>query len=336
MAWLEEHRADRLEPRRLHEDGRSLLVVGVGHARPAVELPGGARVARYAAGRDYHNVVGKRLRKLARTLREQGLSATGRLQVDAGPLFERSHAVVAGLGFASKAANLLHPDHGPWFFLGALILEAEVPAEPPHPPAGSCGTCTACLDACPTDALLEPGVLDSRRCISYWTIEERGAVPHEIRESMEGWAFGCDICSEVCPWGREAPDASAAFGLHPALESGLESWLVGEGSTEEERQAAFAERWRGSPLQRPRRAGLARNAALALGHRPTPEGAEALSTALGTDPSGVVRGAAAWGLLNGYGESARHRALVADRARADPDEGVRADLRRSLERREGP
>ena len=151
MAWLEANRARIVDPRGLVPGARTLLVVGLAHGRAAVELPDGARIARYAAGRDYHGFMLKRLRRLRRVLQERGLVRPSRIVVDAGPLLERSHAAVAGLGFESKAANLLDPRHGPWFFLGELVLEEELQTAP-SPPAGSCGTCTACLDACPTAA----------------------------------------------------------------------------------------------------------------------------------------------------------------------------------------
>src|SRR5262245_6922142 len=219
MGWLETHRRHILDPRLLLGGGKSLLVVGLGHSRDACEVAGGARVARYAAGRDYHNVIGRKLRKLAGALRARGLLGRWKKVVDAGPLLERSHAAEAGLGFESKAANLLHPRFGPWFFLGELLLDVEV-APTPLPPAGSCGTCTACLAACPTGAILEPGVVDARLCLSYHTIENRGPIPHELRTRLGPWVFGCDVCSEVCPWGSEAPDLAARFGTHAALERG--------------------------------------------------------------------------------------------------------------------
>ena len=148
-----------------------------------VPFADGARVARYAAGRDYHNVLGKLLEKLARRLAAEGFGGPWRKIVDAGPLLERSHAARAGLGFESRAANLLHPDFGPWFFLGELLIEEPlVPTEGPLP--GSCGTCRACIDACPTGAIFEPGRVHAPDCISYQTIENRGPVPREMRERL--------------------------------------------------------------------------------------------------------------------------------------------------------
>jgi epoxyqueuosine reductase len=318
MAWLEEHRERILDPARSLPDGRSLLVVGLGHSRPAVELADGTRVARYAAGRDYHNVIGHKLRRLARALRERGLIREWKKMVDAGPLLERSHAAEAGLGFESKAANLLHPRFGPWFFLGELLVDVEL--EPgPAPPAGSCGTCTACLDACPTQAIVAPGVVDARRCISYHTIENRGPVPHALRPAVGEWLFGCDVCSEVCPWGKDAPDLGARFGLHPALESGgAAAWLA----LPPER---FEQHLSGSPLKRAGRAGLARNAALALAARPSEEGRDALLGAL-ADPAPLVREAAFWALARAHADEPAVRAALARAEDVERDPGARAGM----------
>ncbi|MDP6539787.1 MAG: tRNA epoxyqueuosine(34) reductase QueG [Planctomycetota bacterium] len=315
MAYLERHRERTVDPALLLPEGQSILCVGLAHSRPDFALPDGARVARYAAGRDYHNVLGKRLEKLARRLAAEGFDGPWRKVVDAGPVLERSHAARAGLGFESRAANLLHPDFGPWFFLGELLIaEPLVPTE--SPPAGSCGTCRACLDACPTDALFAPGRVHAPDCISYQTIENRGAVPRSLREHLGDWAFGCDVCSEVCPFGKDTPDLSERFGTHPALaDDGLVSWLdAGEG---------FSERFRGSPLQRPRREGLARNAALVLGNRPTEEGRRALLKALSFDPSPLVREASSWSLARAHGADHGVRAALELARGRETDDGVR-------------
>lgn len=343
MGWLERNRERIADPRRVLPEARSLLVVGQGHARRAVTLPGGGRVARYAAGRDYHNLLGRRLEKLARRLEREGVVRSWRRVVDAGPLLERSHAAVAGLGFESKAANLLHPDWGPWFFLGELLLDAEL--EPTGaagpgvaPGAGSCGTCTACLDACPTDAIVAPGEVDANLCISYHTIENRGAIPEPVRERLGGWVFGCDVCSEVCPWGAAADDRSDLFGTHEQVARGtLADWLAparsdgGPAGDRDGRAADFARRFNGSPLQRPRREGLARNAALALAHVPPDEaGRSALARAAQHDPSPLVREAAGWSLARAHGGEPATRALLERLARSDPDAACRAALEARL------
>lgn len=337
MAYLERQRERIVDPRRLLPEGRSLLIVGLGHARPPLELEGGARIARYAGGRDYHNLMGRRLEKLRKRLEAEGLAGPYRRVVDAGPLLERSHAAQAGLGSESKAANLLAPRFGPWFFLGELILGQEL--EPtPGPPAGTpalpdCGSCTACLDVCPTDAITAPGEVDARRCLSYLTIERRELAPRELRQGIGAWAFGCDLCSEVCPWGREAPDASPLFGLHRELEP--EPSSAGAGAHPQLRRwllerEGFAERLNGSPLQRPRREGLARNAALVLGNLPSDEGREALLLALAEDPDGGVRAAAGWALAHGHGTDAGVRRALERAVAGEPDSAARTDLQASL------
>lgn len=318
MGWLERNKERILDPRLTLPEAGSVIVLGLGHSRAPLELEGGGRIARYAAGRDYHNVMGRMLKKLARRLEAAGFAGPSRQIVDAGPLLERSHAAVAGLGFESKAANLLHPDFGPWFFLGELLIAEELePTTAPSP--GSCGSCTACLDACPTDALISPGVLDSARCISYQTIENRGPIPEELHESIGEWVFGCDICSEVCPWGRDAPDLSERFGLHDSLkERPLVSWL--------EDPVPFGERYQGSPLQRPKRAGLARNAAIVLGNRGGDEALGVLLRALSFDPDGLVREAAGHSLARSYGEDLATRRALEEAAQREEDERVAAEL----------
>jgi len=320
MEWLERDRERIVDPRRVLPEGGSLVVLGLAHSRAAFELEGGGRVARFAAGRDYHNVVLHRLRKFAKRLEREGLGGRNRRIVDAGPMLERSHAARAGLGFESKAANLLHPRFGPWFFLAEIALAHEL--EPTEARVtGSCGTCTACLDACPTGAILEPGVVDARRCISYLTIENKGPIDEPLREKVGEWAFGCDVCSEVCPWGSKAPDLATRFGVHPALaEQGLVEWLdAGD---------AFVERFAGSGIHRPGREGVARNAAIVLGNRPSDAGRRALLRALSFDPSALVRESAAWGLAQGHGQDAEARAALEAAAAREADPSAAEAMRR--------
>jgi epoxyqueuosine reductase len=320
MDYLRRNRDRILDPQRILPEGKSILVVGLAHARAAVELPGGGRIARYAAGRDYHNVMGRMLRRLATRLEREGFNGRARRIVDAGPLLERSHAAECGLGFESKAANLLHPRFGPWFFLGELLIPTELtPTE--APPPGSCGTCTACIDACPTQAILEPGRVDARKCISYQTIENRDPIPAAMRTSLGPWAFGCDVCSEVCPWGDRAGDLAQRFGTSSAIsDAGLVAWLEAG-----ERLSAMVE---GTPLRRPRRAGLARNAAIVLGNLPSEGGRRALLKALSFDPAPLVREAAAWSLSQGYSTDAGVRSALERAARSETDGICRSELER--------
>lgn len=302
---------------------RAILVVGLAHSRGAFATEDGARVARYAAGRDYHNVVGKRLKRLALGLKRDGLIRDFRKVVDAGPLLERSHAATAGVGFESKAANLLHPRFGPWFFLGELVLDTEL-APTSTPPAGACGSCTACLDACPTEAIVAPGEVDARRCLSYLTIEHEGPVAEEFRPAFEDWVFGCDVCSEVCPWGRRAPDLATRFGTHPAVEAGPMSWLEGG--------LAAPEALAGSPLQRAGSERLIRNALLRAGNRPTDAGRGHLLAHLAGSASPTLRGAAAWSLARAHGRDAGVAAALGAALAREDDAAVRTDLERGLDR----
>ncbi len=347
MTWLERNRARILDPRKVVEGPGTILVLGVGHARGPVGGPDGSRIARYAAGRDYHNVVGKQLKRLTARLRAEGLLREDRRArgiVDAGPVLERSHAARAGLGSPSKAANLLHPDFGPWFFLAELLLQGELeptaadaaPASGrggeqggrgPHP---VCGTCTACIDACPTSAIVAPGQVDARRCISYQTIENRGSIPRELRADHGAWVFGCDVCSEVCPYGRgEHPPALAErFGLHRAVGEGdLVTWLTLD-------EPAWDALTLGSPLRRARRAGLARNAAIVLGNVPSEGGRRALLRAL-TDKAATVREAAGWALARAHGESPAVRSALEGARGRETDPRTRADLELDLEELDG-
>ncbi len=328
LAYMARDRARILDPRLLLPSGKSILVVGFAHSRPAVDLadrglPGGGRVARYAAGRDYHNRMLKMLRRLARRLKQEGLGDLRRPVADAGPVLERSHAARAGIGFLSKAANLLHPRFGPWFFLGELLIDSEL--EPtPVPPAGSCGSCRACIDACPTGAILEPGRVDAGKCISFHTIESSELSPRPIRERIGPWAFGCDVCSEVCPWGHSAPDTSAKWGDSPSLvEGGLLRWLA-----QTEPRPAWAE---ATALRRPGEAGLARNAAIALAHAPSEAGRDGLLGALSSHPSAMVRAASAWSLARAHApDEGVVRAIEGSLVR-EPDPVAEADIRASLD-----
>jgi epoxyqueuosine reductase len=329
MGWLPRSRERIVDPARLlGTRPGTILSLGLGHSRPGVTRPDGARVARYAAGRDYHNTVGKLLKRLRGRLAQERLipaDAYVRQVVDAGPLLERSHAGEAGLGFASKAANLLHPDFGPWFFLAELLLPIEL--APTTPGAlGSCGTCTACLDACPTAAIARPGVVDARRCISYQTIENRGSIPRELRAGQGAWIFGCDVCSEVCPWGQgqRVPDLTERFGGHRAIAEGdLVAWVTLD-------DEGWEELTRGSPLRRARRAGLARNAAIVLGNVPSEGGRRALLRALGGDPAPSVREAAGWALARAHGSERGTRAAIEAARAREADAGACADLERTL------
>jgi epoxyqueuosine reductase len=285
----------RLAEARRHPDSilpevRSVIMVAMNY-KPAQEDAADdiGRVARYARGADYHDVLRERLNGLLAWLQGERPGCRGRGVVDTAPLLERDFARRAGLGWFGKNTMLLNRRLGSYFFLGALLVDLDLRPDSPHATA-HCGTCTACLDACPTDAFRGPGWLDSRRCISYLTIELREAVPEHLRPGIGAWLFGCDVCQEVCPWNRKAP----AGGVQPLLpRADLEHIDPAEllALSEEE----FRDRFRGTALMRARRRGLLRNAALVLGNTGGPAALSALRRAL-DDPEPLVRDAAAWAI----------------------------------------
>jgi epoxyqueuosine reductase len=281
----------RIDPRALMPEVRSIVVVGMnyypGEFPPSTGCRG--RVSRYAWGADYHDVMMEMLSQLADRIAAQvGAPVAHRAYVDFGPLMERELAQRAGLGWFGKNTNLIHPALGSYVFLGELLLGLEL--EPDTPFAGDrCGSCTACLDACPTGALVAPRVLDARRCISYLTIEHREAIPESLRPPMGDWVFGCDVCQEVCPWNRRFARPEEPFVLDPA-RSTLD--LIELLALDEH---AFRARFQDTPLWRPRRAGLLRNAVVVLGNLGAPAAILALERAR-LDENPLVAEHAAWAL----------------------------------------
>ena len=274
MEWLTRRVEVREDPARLLEGSRSALCVALqyypltGEGEPDGDL--WPRVARYARGRDYHQVMGKRLRSLAERIRQAFPGCGTRPYVDTGPILERELAARAGLGVQGKNTQLLHREAGSWFLLGELLLTLDL--EPDEPIADLCGHCTRCLEACPTGALVEPYRLDSNRCISYWTIEHRGELPAAAREMIGDWVFGCDICQEVCPWnqptrpgGRREEGPSA--GDHPQLRLPPERAELDLAGLLELGREGYVKRFQVSAMKRAKLEGLRRNAAVAMGNR---------------------------------------------------------------------
>ncbi len=331
MAWITPERV-RLscDPEALLPGARSIVALGTSYAQPDAEVSGDhgplGRVARYAWGRDYHEVLPPRLRELAAAISElAGPDTRCRTFVDTGPLVDRAAAERAGIGFVGKNSCILTGRHGSYVFLSAILTTAELAPDSVVP--RDCGACRACIDACPTDALLAPGELDARRCISYLTIEHRGAIPRALRPQIGAWVFGCDVCQEVCPWNRARPagahpEFTAAAGVGPTLD------LIAVLGMDD---AAFRARFRGTALTRAKRRGLLRNAAVALGNTRDRRAIPALVQAL-SDPEPLVRGHAAWALSQ-FGELSEdvYGALVSALA-VETDRGVQAELRQALRR----
>ena len=236
-----------------------MLATNYRTVEPVPPGPGQTRVSRYAWGADYHEVLRRRLHKLADFHRRLVPGAGVRGVVDTAPLLEREFGRLAGLGWVGKNTLLIHPRLGSWFFLAALLSTEELVYDEPST-VGRCGSCRACLDACPTGALVEPYRLDARKCISYLTIELRDSVPAEFRAACGGRFFGCDACQEACPWNRRTPaSVEPAFQPGPGMNPVTVAELVG---LDEE---AFRRRFRHTPLWRARRTGILRNAEVADG-----------------------------------------------------------------------
>ena len=273
--------------------------------------PARGRIAAYALGRDYHEVLLERMQPLLAMLREQGHVA--KTYVDHGWMLDRAAAARAGLGWLGKNTNLLVPGVGSSVLLAEIVTSAELKRD--QPLKKTCGTCDACMRVCPTGALIEPGVLDNRRCISFWTIEHRGVIPREIRPLIGDWIFGCDLCQDICPVNvsprAAAPDGEAlvAFGSTIEARPRLEDLLALDDD-------AFRMKFRGSAVWRTRRAGLLRNACIALGNVADRESVLALSIAL-DDTEPLVRGHAAWALGRLGGAAARAHLERALRSEAD-------------------
>lgn len=269
---------------------RSVVVLATAYAR--AETPRGpspGRVARYAQGRDYHNVLTKRAQKLAQLLRAEAHEV--RVGVDSLPLFERAWAQRAGLGFIGKNCCLIIPGLGSHVLLSLLVTSAELPADAPI--KERCGACRACLDACPTRAFVGPRELDARRCISYLTIEQRGPIPEDLREGVGNWLFGCDACQDVCPFNRTAPrpdGETLPFASDVRWEEVSADALL---QMDDEAFAAYAH---GSPIKRPGRVGMARNAAIVLGNVGGRRHLPVLSEAAKTHDSELVQEAARWAI----------------------------------------
>lgn len=296
MRYMSDRRELRVSPSTIHPGSRSIVAVAASyHQADDDGAPGG--IARYARGRDYHKVLRKRLGKLG-TLIESELGAgscSPRGFVDSAPILERDIAERAGIGWVGKSSNVIDQDLGSTFFLGELFVGHELAAlgqsSQPEMHPDRCGRCTACIDLCPTKAIVEPYVVDARLCISYLTIELRGPIPVQLRRAIGSHLFGCDVCQIVCPWNRKVearPDP--AFAPRPQLKGLSAADFLP--LTEGEFDTLFA----GSPVRRTGRAGLARNAAIVLGNSGDPAVVPALVGGLRADPDPVVRGHCAWAL----------------------------------------
>ncbi|MFQ5893333.1 MAG: tRNA epoxyqueuosine(34) reductase QueG [Nitrospinota bacterium] len=320
MEYLGRGRGKRLDLEQLLPGARSVIVVGLNYYQGSPpESRGWEPVARYAWGRDYHDLMTPRLERLLTFLGEAGGNEVcGKVYVDTGPVLERDLAARAGLGWVGKNTTLLHPGLGSFFFIGVILTTADLDFDARLP--DRCGTCQACLDVCPTEAFAAPYVLDARRCIAYLTIEHKGPIPKDLRERMGEWVFGCDLCQTVCPWNRKPPRTVEPALRPPAPLPDLTDLLTLD-------QDGFQRRFSGTPLTRPKRRGIARNVAVALGNRKDARAVPALLHAL-ADPDGLVRQHTAWALGRIGGSEARS-ALRTARAR-EQDSGVLQEMLEAL------
>ncbi|HEV3096208.1 MAG TPA: tRNA epoxyqueuosine(34) reductase QueG [Candidatus Dormibacteraeota bacterium] len=337
LSWWSEGRAHAsADPRRNTPDARSVIALAYpypsnfpppfgegsespsplwgGSGRGSLEKAGPrGRIASYALGRDYHEVLLERMQPLLAMLREQGHRAKS--YVDHGWMLDRAAAARAGIGWLGKNTNLLVPGTGSLVLLAEIVTSAVLDQDAPL--KKTCGNCDACMRVCPTGALVSPGVLDNRRCISFWTIEHRGVIPREMRPLIGDWIFGCDLCQEICPVNAGArpavPDTDAIEAFGPLLEARprLEELL----SLDDD---GFRARFRESAVWRTRRSGLLRNVCIALGNVADRASVPALAAAL-DDPEPLVRGHAAWALGRLGGSSARAALEVALRREIDAE-----------------
>ncbi|MGY6550486.1 MAG: tRNA epoxyqueuosine(34) reductase QueG [Erythrobacter sp.] len=294
MEWMAARLDHRRSPQGLWPEARSVIALGASYAPAADPLalekaPAHARISVYAQGKDYHDVVKKRLKALARWLVAEVPDCQVKVFVDTAPVMEKPLGEAAGLGWQGKHTNLVSPDHGSWLFLGAIYTTLELAPSAPH--RDQCGSCRACLDACPTNAFPAPYQIDARRCISYLTIEHKGPVPDEFRALLGNRIYGCDDCLAVCPWNKFAHAAHAMKEFLPRAE------LVAPRLAELLRldDAGFRALFAGSPIKRIGRDRFVRNCLYAAGNSALPALIEPCRMLL-DDPDPVVADAARWAL----------------------------------------
>jgi len=321
MTYLAREPQRRIDPAVPFPQAKSMICLGYPYSPPRLpeidwrrELRG--RIAAYAAGVDYHDIIQAKLKTLVAHLQESVPGLWARPYVDTGPLFEREWAYRGGLGWFGKNTMLLHKGAGSWFFLAEILVNMELEGE--GIPKAHCGKCTRCLTDCPTGALQEGLVLKAPLCISYLTIEHRGSIPYELRPKLANWIFGCDVCQEVCPWNGKfsAPREELVEELFPSLTE-----LV---TLDED---GFRKRFGRSAIRRTKRRGLLRNVAIALGNSGNPEAIPSLQTAL-HDPEPLVRSHAAWAL--GRFQEQEVRVTLAQRLRREEHEEVRNEIKTAL------
>ena len=328
MGYLERHLPLKEDTRRLLEEAKSIISLAMNYytldtPKTLAEDPSRGQISRYAWGDDYHDVIRERLLLLVQFIKDTAQTdLKSRVFVDSGPILEREYAQKAKLGWIGKNTNLINWRSGSWYFLAEVLVSIDLEYET-QPLRGSCGTCTKCIEACPTDAIIEPNLLDSRLCISYLTIELKDSIPKELRPQIGNLIFGCDICQEVCPWNSKAvPTTEPAFlprdgNLAPELLS-----LIGMTQTE------FSKKFKGSPIKRAKRRGFLRNVIVAIGNWRSRAAVPALRKAL-TDDEPLIRGHAAWALGQIGGKTAKQ--ALETRLACEDDSAVISEIQEALQ-----
>jgi len=259
MLWMEKNVEKRVDPRNIVPNAQSVISVAINYYSPEEHTnePTIGKISRYAWGNDYHILVTKRIEKLAECIKQLAPRSDNRYYVDTGPMMDKVWASRAGIGWQGKHTNFITKEYGSWVFLGEIItteiLDYDSPIE------DFCGSCTACIEACPTDAIREPYIVDSNRCISYLTIEHRGEIAKELGKNFDQWIYGCDICQDVCPWNKfQQPTEHNEF--EPRIENINPLLKELENITQEE----FSKRFKNSPIKRSKHEGIIRNASIVL------------------------------------------------------------------------
>ncbi len=252
MKYLEDHYDMRLNPTLLVHGAKSVISLLLNYYPPQEQIKDSYKISKYAYGKDYHNVIKKKLKKLLRSIRTEIGEVPGRAFVDFAPVMDKAWAAKSGLGWMGKSSNLLTQQVGSFYFIAELIVDLELDYD--NPTTDHCGTCTACIDACPTQAIVAPYVVDGSKCISYFTIELKENIPNEMKGQLDDWMFGCDVCQDVCPWNKfSKPHSEPLFSPYPELLSYTKKdW-------EEITEETFAKVFPNSPLKRTKLDGLKRN-----------------------------------------------------------------------------
>ncbi len=255
MSYMENHFDKRLDPTKLVEGSKSVISLGINYFNQDKQTdPSAPKISKYAYGQDYHEVIKKKLAQLIEQLRKKAGDFSGRAFVDSAPVLDKAWAKKAGLGWIGKNANLINRQKGSFFFLAELIVDLELKYDEVAASHDYCGSCTRCIDACPTEAILSPRIIDARKCISYLTIELKEELPATMKGKMDNWMFGCDVCQDVCPWNRfSTVQTHSEFRPHPdLLDFKKEDW-------EELTEEVFSKVFSKSAVKRTKFKGLKRN-----------------------------------------------------------------------------